>query len=90
MNTLQIITFILIGLIGYVVIKFIYKNFMKLLKLKEPEKIEEQYVDKKVTEKDDSNTIEEFYQFFIDKFDDGAKPTMEDIVKFIDTKKEKR
>ena len=89
MNTLKITTFILICLIGYVVIEFIYKNLMKLLKLKEPERIAEQYVDKKVTEKDNSNTIEEFYQFFRDQFDDGGKPTMEDIVKFIDTKKEK-
>ncbi len=88
MNTLKITTFILIGLIGYVVIKFIYKNFMKIFELKEPERIMEQYVDKKVTEKDDSNTIEEFYQFFRDQFDDGGKPTMEDIVRFIDTKKE--
>ena len=90
MNILQITTFILIGLIGYVVIKFIYKNFMKILELKEPEIIAEQYVDKKVTEKDNSNTIEEFYQFFRDQFDDGGKPTIEDIVKFIDTNHKKQ
>ena len=32
MNTLQITTFILCGLIGYIVIKFIYKNFFIPLK----------------------------------------------------------
>lgn len=89
MNTVKITTFILICLIGYVVIKFIYKNFMKLLKLKEPEKIEERYVGQKVVERYYCpNTIEEFYQFFRDQFDEDDKPTMEDIVKFIDTQKE--
>jgi hypothetical protein len=85
MNTLKITTFILICLIGYVVIKFIYKNFMKIIELKEPERIVEQYVDKKVMERYCCpNTIEEFYQFFIDQFDEGSKPTMGGVVAFID------
>jgi len=85
MNTLKITTFILICLIGYVAMKFIYKNFMKIIELKEPERIVEQYVDKKVMERYCCpNTIEEFYQFFIDQFDEGSKPTMGGVVAFID------
>lgn len=38
MNILQIITFILCGIIGYIVMKFIYKNFIKPLEREEPEK----------------------------------------------------
>jgi len=49
MNILQITTYILCGLIGYIVIKFIYKNFFKPLERKEPE--EKENIEEKQPEK---------------------------------------
>jgi len=60
MNILQIIAFISIGLCGYITIKFIYKNFMKLFKHKEWKKPEKE----RITKQDESNTLQEFVEFF--------------------------